>query len=106
LVEFSDAGAALFSFSMIKKLFRRFQRPIPSDPFLDLVERYRRRIRRYRRLLLPESSGAKVGVLVSPWLLTAVPFYMIEWAVCLRRHGLDVEFVWDVWPNDTGNPTS
>lgn len=103
-MEFSAAGAPLFT--MIKKLFRRFHRQIPSDPFLDLVERYRGRIRRYRRLSLPESSGAKVGVLVSPWLLTAVPFYMIEWAICLRRHGLDVEIIWDVWPNDSGKSTS
>jgi hypothetical protein len=91
---------------MIKQLFSRFHRKIPIDPFLVLVERYRRRIRKYRRLSLPRSSGVKVGVLVSPWQQTAVPFYLIEWAISLRHHGLDVELIWDVWPNETGNPTS
>ena len=47
-----------------------------------------------------------MGVLVSPWQRTAVPFYQIEWAMRLRRRGLDVEFVWDVWPNATDNPTA
>jgi Capsule polysaccharide biosynthesis protein len=90
---------------MLKELLRPLHRRTPSDPFLDLVERYRRRIRKHRRGSLPRSLGAKVGVLVSPWQQTAVPFYLIEWAICLRRQGLDVEFIWDVWPNDTGNPT-
>jgi hypothetical protein len=91
---------------MIKKLLRPFHRQILGDPFLELVERYRRRIRKYRRISLPRSTGTKVGVLVSPWQQTAVPFYLIEWAICLRRQGLDVEFIWDVWPNQTGISTS
>jgi hypothetical protein len=91
---------------MIKKILRRFHRRPSSDPFLNLVERYCRRIRRHGRVSSPKSSGAKVGVLVSPWQQTAVPFYLIEWAICLQRQGLDVEFVWDVWPNDSGNPTN
>jgi hypothetical protein len=91
---------------MIKKLFHPFRRKTPADPFLGMVGRYRSRIRKYRRLSLPDSLGAKVGVLVSPWQQTAVPFYLIEWAICLRRHGLDVEFIWDVWPNETGISTS
>lgn len=72
---------------------------------MDLVERYCKRIRKHHRRSLLKSSGAKVGVLVLPWLKTAVPFYSIEWAISLRRHGLDVELIWDVWPNDTGNPS-
>jgi hypothetical protein len=91
---------------MIKKLFCRSHLQVSTDPFLTLVERYRRRIQKWRRVSLPRSSGAKVGVLISPWQQTAVPFYLIEWAICLRRHGLDVEFIWDVWPNDTGKQTS
>jgi hypothetical protein len=102
-VETSASGSPLFT--MIKKLFQAFRRE-PSDPFLGLVERYRRRIRKYCRPGLPKSSGAKVGVLVSPWQQTAVPFYLIEWATCLRRHGVDVEFIWDVWPNETGLSTA
>ena len=93
-------------FCMIKKLFRPLRQQIPGDPFLALVERYRRRIRKYRPISLPRSTGDKVGVLVTPWLKTAVPFFLIEWAICLRRHGLDVEFIWDVWPNETGISTS
>src|ERR1700730_6498590 len=90
---------------MIKKILRRFSRRPSCDPCLDLVDRYCRRIRRHGRVSLPKSSGAKVGVLVSPWQQTAVPFYLIEWAICLQRQGLDVEFIWDVWPNDPGNPS-
>jgi hypothetical protein len=73
---------------------------------MALVERYCRRMRKHGRVSLPKSSGAKVGILVSPWQRTAVPFYLIEWAICLRRQGLDVEFVWDVWPNDCNNATA
>jgi hypothetical protein len=91
---------------MIKKFFHPFRRKTPIDPFLGLVERYRHRIQKYCRLSLPSSLGTKVGVLVSPWQQTAVPFYLIEWAICLRRHGLDVEFIWDVWPNESGISTN
>ncbi len=92
--------------SLLKKLLRPPHRQVPGDPFLNLVERYCERIRKHRRVSLPPSSGAKVGVLVSPWQQTAVPFYLIEWAICLRSRGLDIEFIWDVWPNDSGEPTS
>jgi hypothetical protein len=91
---------------MISKLLHPFRRKTPADPFVGLVERYCRRIRKYRRLSLPDFLATKVGVLIAPWQKTAVPFYLIEWAICLRRNGLDVEFIWDVWPNETGISTS
>jgi len=48
---------------------------------------------------LPSPRGPRVGVVVTPWQKTAVPFYLVEWAIRLRRDGVEVEFIWDVWPN-------
>jgi hypothetical protein len=75
------------------------------DDFERVAERYRERIVAHRPKRIPPLVGAKVGVVVSPWQRTAVPFYSVEWAIRLRLEGLRVEFIWDTWPHVSGEPT-
>jgi hypothetical protein len=91
---------------MISSLTRFFRPPASRDAFAELAERYRGRLRQSQGRALPPKKAVKVGVVVSPWQQTAVPFYLIEWAIQLRREGLDVEFVWEVWPNAAASATA
>ena len=56
------------------------------DAFLDNVALFRERVAQWPT---PPSaaSGPRVGVLVTPWLSTAVPFFSLECAALLRREG-------------------
>jgi hypothetical protein len=76
------------------------------DPFEQSAERSRARILAYRPRRRPVGGSGTVGVIVSPWQRTAVPFYAVEWAVRLRKEGLNVEFIWDVWPRIAGEETA
>ncbi len=56
------------------------------DPFFDLVDAFRARSEEWPTDV--PKSGARVGILVTPWLSTAVPFFALECAEMLRRAGL------------------
>jgi hypothetical protein len=43
----------------------------------------------------PASLAPHVGVVVSPWISTPVPFFSMECALALRRAGLRVSLLWD-----------
>lgn len=79
---------------------------LPHNTFAQLAERCVSRVAvATPRAVLPP-AGPRVGLVVTPWQQTAVPFYLVEWGSRLRRDGLRVEFIWDVWPNSPNEFTS
>ena len=55
------------------------------EPFLDLVEAFAERSAEWPGVI--PTSGERVGILVTPWLSTAVPFFALECAEMVRRAG-------------------
>ena len=91
---------------MIGAVWNRLQRAArPRGSYQQLADRCLARFAALEGKPLPASRGPRVGVVVTPWQETAVPFYLIEWAVRLRRDGGNVEFIWDVWPNVKRQPS-
>lgn len=91
---------------MIGAVWNRLQRAArPRGSYPQLADRCLARFAALEGKPLPASRGPRVGVVVTPWQETAVPFYLIEWAVRLRRDGVNVEFIWDVWPNVKRQPS-
>lgn len=80
----------------LRSLFRKMtHRPkAPGFPlFAELAAQYAARLRRQgapRR-----GSGVRVGVLITPWMFTAVPFFSLECAGVLAESGLEVTLLWD-----------
>src|SRR4051794_27981672 len=63
--------------------------------FERLTDLFIRRLKRWPRAAAKTGSGRpKVGVLVLPWLETAVPFYGMECALNLAKDA-DVTLIWD-----------
>jgi len=68
----------------LKSLFAP-SKPARRDPFLDLVDAFTERSAAW-----PNEApvgGSRIGILVTPWLSTAVPFFALECAEMLRRSG-------------------
>lgn len=56
----------------------------------------RRLVREWSQVRVPEvRDGKPIGVLVSPWLFTSAPFFMIEVALQLRLSGRPVLLLWE-----------
>jgi 5S rRNA maturation endonuclease (ribonuclease M5) len=68
-----------------------------SETFLDKnCHLFELRIREWARLPVKISAQPKrIGVLVCPWLTTAVPLFSLEAALMLRSEGHDVTILWD-----------
>jgi hypothetical protein len=63
--------------------------------FSDLQEKYLDRLSRWPAKAVPAPSGARVGVVVTPWLFTPVPFFSLECALMLAGRGAQVTLLWD-----------
>ena len=88
---------------MIAALLNRLHRVTrPRDTYRQQADHCLARLAAPPAGSLPPTGRARVGVVVTPWQQTAVPFYLVEWAVRLRRDGVQVEFIWDVWPSVAG----
>lgn len=57
-----------------------------------------RRLAQWREIPAAPANGQKVGVLLTPWLSTAVPFFSLECALALAQRGCAVTMLWD--PSD------
>lgn len=68
----------------LKSLFTP-AKPARRDPFLDLVDAFAERSAAWPKGA--PAGGRRIGVLVTPWLSTAVPFFALECAEMLRRSG-------------------
>ena len=90
---------------MLTAMWNCLQRAPPRGTYRQLADRCLARFVVPSAGALPSPRKPRVGVVVTPWQQTAVPFYLVEWAARLRRDGMQVEFIWDVWPNLTGQPT-
>ncbi len=68
--------------------------PRPPDAFLESVALFRARAARWNP---PASTanGPRIGVLITPWLSTAVPFFSLECAALLRREGRTAVLLFD-----------
>ena len=80
---------------LIRKTFDtlRGAKPAVTPRFSDLAARYAARL----DSLPPRVNGGKpkIGVLVTPWMFTPVPFYSIECALMLADSGAEVVLIWD-----------
>lgn len=65
-------------------------------PFTDAVEAFIRRLDRWSAVPRDAALNRTAGVLVTPWLDTAVPMFCIEIALALRARGWRPVFLWDV----------
>lgn len=72
---------------LLQRLKRLFvpAKPTRRDPFLDLVGAFAERSAAWPKAA--PVGGRRIGVLVTPWLSTAVPFFALECAEMLRRAG-------------------
>jgi len=92
---------------MIASLWNRLRcASLPRDVYRKSADQFLARLLAPSQDALPSVVGPRVGVVVVPWQRTAVPFYLIEWALRLRRDGVRVELIWDVWPNSPDRPTA
>ncbi len=56
---------------------------------------YRKRVKRFWKTRRFSPTGRKVGVLITPWMGTPVPFFSLECGLALRDAGEQVSFIWD-----------
>ena len=63
--------------------------------FLSAVEAYLQRWKKFPGVPRRESVSGGVGVLLTPWLQTAVPLYSVECARQLAKSGETVTLIWD-----------
>lgn len=70
--------------------------------FAQDAEAYVSRIRKYVGDFSSQRKGTRVGVLVTPWMRTAAPFFSLECARILETHGVQAVLLWDT-ANVTGN---
>jgi hypothetical protein len=82
--------------SMLGNLRRKLSpaRP-PKRLFPGLADSFERRLDLWRKYPVKAPTGARVGVLVTPWMSTAVPFFSLECALLLWSEGVDVAILWD-----------
>lgn len=78
---------------MITSLLQGLRAP-PKDACVAMAQAFSDRLRQWSRIRRSTARGERVGVLVAPWLETAVPYYSLEWALRLDNTGLEVEVLW------------
>ncbi|MGH8048881.1 MAG: hypothetical protein ACREKL_16690, partial [Chthoniobacterales bacterium] len=79
--------------SILQRLFG--QGTPASDRSSEMAATFARRLKMWRRVARSGDFSGKVGVVISPWVETAVPYYSLEWALRLDQAGFDVEVLWD-----------
>lgn len=81
-----------------------------AAPTLDhdglMAQAFSDRLRQWSRIRRSARRGERVGVLVTPWLQTAVPYYSLEWALRLDKAGFQVEVLADFENLIGRNPSS
>lgn len=90
-------------------LQRRVYRRRRKGAFAAMVDEYIKRIACQGANPGPFPASSKVGILVSPWMQTAVPFFNVEIAFELQRRGCDVHLIVDcknvfsniTWPQES-----
>lgn len=60
-----------------------------------MSDRFIERIREWAGVERAEQVPLRIGVLVTPWISTPVPFFSMECALMLRRRGAKVTILWD-----------
>src|SRR4051812_22326598 len=81
--------------SLLKNLVKRMSgKPEPRWRFSDLADLYKERLAA-TSVPAPPMPGTKVGVLITPWLFTAVPFFSMEYGLMLANAGCEVTLIWD-----------
>lgn len=78
----------------------------PSEPrFASMARRFRERIAQWPVAQHYDPAGPVVGIVLTTWLKTAVPFFSLECAFMLRLAGCRIRVYWD--PSELlGNATS
>lgn len=78
-------------FSKILELLGR-KKPVRKRTleFEQMSALFSERLQRWRQVEFPPATGARVGVLFTPWLGSAVPFFNLECALQLARRGCRV----------------
>lgn len=79
----------------LSSLARKILHPRRRQPAGEMARVYLRRLAEWRQLTPEPPGGGRVGVLVTPWLRSAVPFYNLEIALEIARQGLSVTVFWD-----------
>ena len=75
--------------TLLHSLRKIFSKPaaIPPDALVEMTEAYRQRMRLWPQLGRASRSARRVGVLVTPWMKTAVPFFSLELARTFAENG-------------------
>jgi hypothetical protein len=79
---------------MIRELFDRWTGR-PADEFTRMAADFRERCRRWPLTVPASAHGPHVGVVITPWMRTAVAFFSLECARELARHGARPVLLWD-----------
>lgn len=82
-------------FELLKTFFRK-RKPPKIDPFLEMVETYRQRANSWPTW--QNTTGPRIGVLLTPWLSTAVPLFALECVEMLYRAGRTPVALFDATP--------
>lgn len=80
-----------------KKSAPKPPKPKKPDPFLDAIQAYDERLTRFWSETMPATDSAKgeIAFLVTPWLGSAVPMFVLETALLVRRTGRRVRLILD-----------
>lgn len=70
-------------------------RPARGSAGAALARACEHRLAQWREIPTAPANGQKVGVLLTPWLSTAVPFFSLECALALAQRGCTVTILWD-----------
>lgn len=64
--------------------------------FWSAAERFENRVKESGIHMLPDTERRrKIGIVVTPWLFTPAPFFIIEYGLLLKRAGAEVFFLFD-----------
>lgn len=63
--------------------------------FREIVHRYHSRLLNWEKQSLSAPQKERIGIVITPWLDTAVPLYSIEIACGLRAKGYNIVFLFD-----------
>jgi hypothetical protein len=80
----------------LKKIFaRKPGDPLKPPPFGKMVSAYLKRLEKWPPAIPLKGDGQRIGILVTPWLGTAVPFLNLEIALMLDATGEQITVIWD-----------
>src|SRR5437016_4096847 len=77
--------------AILGKLRRKLMPSVADKrPFVRYAESYQQRLADWGSCPRQAPKGSHVGVIVTPWMFTAVPFFSLECALLLRSEGVAV----------------